>query len=119
MRNVLTCDLITVSPITVLPIPTAPAGVAAAVALARVRVRDLANVEVVQAWIPESWPCSPLDLVALSELGYFVSQSESSAVIECIKRSLTQRGMILACHWRHPIQGYPLDTASGPCSLGR
>jgi hypothetical protein len=83
--------------------------VAAAVGLARERVASLGNVEVVQAWMPQDWPAARFDLVVLGELGYYLAASALSRLIASARRSLAAEGTLLACHWRHPIDGCTLD----------
>ena len=84
-------------------------GIDAAVALARQRVAGLGNVDVAQAWMPRDWPDARFDLVVLSELCYYLSDTTLSQLIVKARRSLNPAGVLLACHWRHPIDGCTLD----------
>ena len=84
-------------------------GAAAAVDLARRRVADLPQVSVVQAWVPEDWPDARFDLIVISELGYFLDRDAVIAVAAKAHASLEAGGDIVACHWRHPIEGWPVD----------
>ena len=52
------------------------------------------------------------DLVVVSEVGYFLSPRDLEDLVERIRRSLTPDGVVLLCHWRHPIHGWPLDAAA-------
>lgn len=80
-----------------------------AVELARRRVAGLDNVTVQQAWVPAQWPQGDrFDLVVLSEFVYYLPPREISALAECVADSLVAGGHVLACHWRHPIDGCPL-----------
>jgi LmbE family N-acetylglucosaminyl deacetylase len=67
------------------------------------------GVEVSRLDLPEEWPQRSLDLVVVSETGYFLSPARLDALIGCIRRSLAPGGVVLACHWRHEIRGWPLD----------
>ncbi|MBV6822093.1 class I SAM-dependent methyltransferase [Pseudomonas sp. PD9R] len=80
-----------------------------AVSLARVRLRDHANVRVEQARIPGDWPEGHFDLIVLSEVGYFLDPGEWLQVIEKTRSSLSPNGAVLACHWLHPIEGCSQD----------
>jgi SAM-dependent methyltransferase len=83
-------------------------GSALAVKAARERLQDVANVEVRQLWLPEEWPEDAFDLVVISELAYYFSTEQLNVVSQCVLRSLTPNGTVLACHWRHPIDGCKL-----------
>jgi SAM-dependent methyltransferase len=81
-----------------------------AVARARRRVRA-PHVAIAQGAVPEDWPDERLDLVVLSELGYFLDAAELDAVAERCADGLVPGGDLVAVHWRGPIEGYPLDGA--------
>lgn len=59
--------------------------------------------------MPQDWPAKTFDLIVLSEFGFYLSASELSTLISCVRTSLDRFGTVLACHWRHPIVGYPLN----------
>lgn len=89
-------------------------GTAAAVALARTRLAAFAHVEVRQAWVPDEWPEGALDLVVISELGYYLGAAGLVALAGRVQSSLSFQalqtsGTVLACHWKHPIAGCTLD----------
>ncbi|MGZ4633413.1 MAG: class I SAM-dependent DNA methyltransferase [Actinomycetes bacterium] len=83
-------------------------GSAAAVETAR---RDLAgrpNVRVEQKTLPDDWPPADIfDLVVLSELGYYFDSAALSTVLDLAIGSLAPGGVLVACHWRHPVSDYP------------
>lgn len=80
-------------------------GAAAAVELARHRVAGLTNVDVVHAWVPDEWPATRFDLIVVSELAYYLDAAALEALAARAVGSLTDGGDIVACHWRHPIEG--------------
>lgn len=83
-----------------------------AVAAARRRLGGLAHVEVREATVPDDWPDVPggaLDLVVLSEVAYFLSPAALDALVERVRDSLAPDGVVLLCHWRHPVRGWVLD----------
>lgn len=74
-----------------------------AVALARARLRDHANVEVVKAWLPEQWPHEKFDLIVLSEFLFYLQPPSLESIAQKVLASIMPGGTILACHWRHPV----------------
>ena len=61
-----------------------------------------------QLRIPQQWPAGPFDLVVLSEIGYYCGSDDLDRMIGAATSSLTDDGVLLACHWRHPVADYPL-----------
>ena len=58
-------------------------------------------------------PCVPgagtRDLVCISEVGYFLSPTELTGLVDRVHGSLTPDGVVVLCHWRHRIDGWVLD----------
>lgn len=79
---------------------------AAAVDRARERVPGV-RVEV--ADIASRVPEGPFDLVVLSEVGYYLDRPTLVRVLGELRAQLTPGGTLLACHWRHPVEAYPLS----------
>lgn len=84
-----------------------------AAALAQARAYwDSDRIEWVEASFPEEWDSivegRVIDLVVISEVGYFLSPPR---MVELARRvsELAPRA-VLACHWRHPIHGWPLNS---------
>lgn len=50
----------------------------------------------------------PFDLVVLSEVGYYLTRASLRQVLAKLCSVLAPGGTLLACHWRHPVQQYPL-----------
>ncbi|MGW6004875.1 hypothetical protein ACWFNS_07275 [Oerskovia enterophila] len=46
--------------------------------------------------------------MVLSEVGYYFSATDLEAVIDRALESMSDDGVLVACHWRHPVDGYPL-----------
>ncbi len=80
-----------------------------AVALARERLGPLDHVSVSHGSVPEHWPDGDLDLVVVSELGYFLSSDGLDGLVARVRASLTEDGVVVLCHWRHDVDGWPLD----------
>jgi len=81
----------------------------AAVKLAQTRLSLFDHVEVRQNRLPGHWPEEKFDLIVFSEIGYYLDRQDLTEVIRHISNSLTADGQLLACHWRPPIEGCPLN----------
>jgi len=57
---------------------------------------------------PGEWPSGEFDLVVLSEVGYYWGDELGHGIRHAID-SLAPDGVLLACHWRHPVAEYPLS----------
>ena len=69
-------------------------------------------MRVEQRTVPREWPEPPelgFDLIVLSEVGYFLSPRDLDDVVEKIRATLAPDGVLVLCHWRHEITGWPLD----------
>lgn len=76
-------------------------------ALAAARERSPAGVEFRSGSVPADWPAGDYDLVLLSEVGYYLDPDDLSALLDLIAADLTPGGVLVACHWRHPVADYP------------
>ena len=81
---------------------------AAAVERARKRVVDLPQVHVQVADVADAVPAGSFDLVVLSEVGYYVDRPTLDRVLADLRARLAPGGTLVACHWRHPVDAYPL-----------
>jgi hypothetical protein len=77
---------------------------AAAVHAAQERCADLPHVQVRQGSLPGDWPAEALDLVVLSEVGYYFDRATAARVADLACDAAT----VLAVHWRHPVADYPI-----------
>jgi SAM-dependent methyltransferase len=81
----------------------------AAVRHAARAVDGFPHVLVEQRMLPQQWPVGErFDLVVLSEVGYYFDTSDLAALLDLAVGSLAPAGVLLACHWRHPVADYPL-----------
>lgn len=83
-----------------------------AVASASERFADRPEVRVRRATVPDDWPPVPeggFDLVVLSEVGYFLSPRRLDELVERLRTDLADDGVLVLAHWRHPVDGWPLD----------
>ena len=58
--------------------------------------------------LPRDWPEGTFDLVVLSEVGYYQDPDGLRELVRRSVASLEQGGTLLAVHWRHPVEDYPL-----------
>jgi hypothetical protein len=79
----------------------------AAVRRARRRTASMHGVRVEHMRHPAQWPPGAFDLVVFSELGYYLETVDLDATIARIRACLDGDAMVLACHWRLPVQGCP------------
>lgn len=82
---------------------------AAPLDVARARLADTPHVRFEQRMMPRDWPDSSFDLIVLSEVGYYLDRPELTRLAELAASALTTDGVLVACHWRHPVAEYPLD----------
>ncbi|MBS3177845.1 MULTISPECIES: PIG-L family deacetylase [unclassified Pseudoclavibacter] len=85
-----------------------------ALRLAEERLTGSEHVELVLATLPRDWAAldvadGQLDLVVLSETGYYLAEDELCELIARSRRALAPAGVLVLCHWRGPIVGWPLD----------
>lgn len=80
-----------------------------AVDRARATLAGHDGVQVRRLDLPEQWPDGSFDLVVVSETGYFLSPGRLATLTDRISGSLAPGGVVLACHWRHEIRGWPMD----------
>ena len=59
--------------------------------------------------MPGDWPDEQFDLIVLSEVGYYLDANDLKQLIDARTSRLTADGQLLACHWRPPIDGCPLN----------
>ncbi|MGH3094503.1 MAG: class I SAM-dependent DNA methyltransferase [Streptosporangiales bacterium] len=77
--------------------------------LARKRLSGCSQVRVERMAVPYEWPEGErFDLIVLSELGYYLDRDAVVRLMKLTAESLDPGGTVVACHWRHPVEGYPL-----------
>ncbi|MEO7980021.1 MAG: SAM-dependent methyltransferase [Sporichthyaceae bacterium] len=79
-----------------------------AVAATQAAVADRPHVTVEQRSVPADWPAGEFDLVVVSELGYYLDAPELGDLVDRTLGALAPGGSLLLCHWRHPVDDYPL-----------
>ncbi len=78
----------------------------AAVDRARERVGGAARIERADALT--EFPAGRFELVVLSEVGYYFDRAGLERVLDSVEAALADDGTLVACHWRHPVDDYPL-----------
>ena len=83
-------------------------GNASAVATASARLADQHHVEVRHLLLPSGWPAGTFDLIVISEIGYYLGEQGLDALLDHAHSALLPGGVLLGCHWRHPIDSCSL-----------
>lgn len=79
-----------------------------ALASARQRLDDVTStVRLLEGDVRAEFPDGVFDAVVLSEVGYYWSEQDLRRVLDAIEKALTPDGVLIACHWRHPIPDAP------------
>ncbi|MCI2957222.1 PIG-L family deacetylase [Agromyces atrinae] len=65
------------------------------------------DVVLEQRSLPGDWPEGEFDLIVISEVGYYWGDDDLDLAIDRSIGSLTDDGILVACHWRHPVDDYP------------
>lgn len=63
------------------------------------------RVELRQGGLPSDWPAGQFDLILLSEVGYYLDGEDCRRLAEL---AVTSARDVIAVHWRHPVDDYPL-----------
>jgi hypothetical protein len=77
-----------------------------AIALAVAAETDHSNIELRQGAVPQDWPEQSFDLIVLSEVGYYLDTRDCRRLGHLAANSTRD---LLAVHWRHPVDDYPLS----------
>ncbi|HWL02060.1 MAG TPA: bifunctional PIG-L family deacetylase/class I SAM-dependent methyltransferase [Microbacteriaceae bacterium] len=86
---------------------------------ARRRLQGRDDIEFSRRAIPHAWPDGSFDLVVLSEVGYYWDDADLATALDRSIDSLTPDGVLVACHWRHPVAEYPRSGDSVHAALAR
>ncbi|ALE93794.1 hypothetical protein AOC05_18105 [Arthrobacter alpinus] len=81
---------------------------AEAAASAKLRLATIEHAHILHSTLPQEWPPGRFDLFVLSETGYYFTAEELSEVVGKMAASALPDTCVAACHWRHPIAGWPL-----------
>jgi SAM-dependent methyltransferase len=79
-----------------------------AVDQARRRLVDRGHVRIERADIREGLPPGPFDLVLISEVAYYLARQEVEELAQSIRGRLAAGAEVVLCHWRWPVDDYPL-----------
>lgn len=77
--------------------------------VARRRLAGRHGVRLEQRRVPQEWPAGSFDLIVLAEVGYYSSTADLATLVDCAAGALVPDGVLVACHWRHPVADYPLS----------
>lgn len=79
-----------------------------ALAAAEKRLAGHDHVRVARWALGGAWPQESFDLVVLSEVLYYLGRPLLEQVVVEATAALRPDGVLLAVHWRHPVEDYPL-----------
>ncbi|WP_205875244.1 SAM-dependent methyltransferase [Mycobacterium camsae] len=68
----------------------------------------LDGVTLMRGSLDEPWPGGPFDLLVLSEIAYYLSADTLAQVMRRECPRLLPGATVIAAHWRHPVDDYPL-----------
>lgn len=88
-------------------------------ALSAARTRVPSSGRLVQGSVPDDWPAGTYDLIVLSEVGYYLDGADLARLLALVERDLAPGGVVVACHWRHPVEDYPLNGDQVHAALAR
>ncbi len=71
--------------------------------------RVTSGVTFAQGSLDDPWPEGPFDLVVLSEVGYYLDAPLLTEVLHREIPRLAAGATVLAAHWRHAVEDYPID----------
>ncbi|MDY7528218.1 MULTISPECIES: bifunctional PIG-L family deacetylase/class I SAM-dependent methyltransferase [unclassified Cryobacterium] len=77
--------------------------------IARERLAGRPGVRFARMTLPGEWPSGVFDLIVVSEVGYYLATADLERFFQRCRGSLAPGGVLLACHWRHPVPEYPLS----------
>lgn len=87
----------------------------AADALAQAAAAVPDHVDLVRGAVPADWPAGPFDLVVLSEVAYYLDRPALEVLGD---RAMGCAAEVIAVHWRHPVDDYPLGGDDVHAALG-
>ncbi|MCI4657253.1 PIG-L family deacetylase [Cryobacterium zhongshanensis] len=77
--------------------------------IARERLGGRPGVSFERMTLPGEWPSGLFDLIVVSEVGYYLATIDLERFFQRCRDSLAPGGVLIACHWRHPVPEYPLS----------
>ena len=78
----------------------------------------LSGVDVQQRDARTNLPDGPFDLIVVSEVGYYFDVPALDRFLYELKGALAEGGTLVACHWRHDVDDYPLTGDDVHAALG-
>jgi LmbE family N-acetylglucosaminyl deacetylase/SAM-dependent methyltransferase len=78
-------------------------------AIETARSRDIENARFEVMDVAAGLPDGTFDLIVLSEVGYYLVLDDLTALLAQVTEHLSEGGVLVACHWRHPVADYPIS----------
>ncbi len=95
------CDLVTSTDVAAAALQRADQRLRAAGQRGRVELRRHS--------LEQPWPAGDFDLIVLSEVGYYLGAETLRTILHREHLRLASADTIVAAHWRHPVDDYPLS----------
>ncbi|MCV7176120.1 class I SAM-dependent DNA methyltransferase [Mycolicibacterium sphagni] len=64
------------------------------------------------------WPAGDFDLVVISEVAYYFDAAALRAILDREVPRLPSNATVIAAHWRHPVDDYPLSGDAANAIIG-
>jgi len=82
-----------------------------AAAMARRRLADFPQVQVIRGAIPDAVPEQQFDLIVASEILYYLTPDDLDRTLGLVRARLVSGGRLVAVHWRPPGPERPFSAA--------
>ncbi len=89
---------------------------AQAIDRAKAALADCPGVTLERRAVPDDWPSGTFDLIVLSEVGYYCA--DPAELAGRVHASLSDDGMLAACHWRRDAAMHPQTAERVHAALG-
>jgi SAM-dependent methyltransferase len=83
-----------------------------AVDAAGARLSGWPGAQVRRLSVPTEWPDGTFDLIVVSEIAYYYNETGARDLGSRAAASLAGDGVVVLCHWLHPVADYPMTGAA-------
>lgn len=90
----------------------------AALETTRERLGQRSNLTLTRASLDAQWPGADVDLVVISEVAYYLSGDTLRRVLDRECARLAAGATLIAAHWRHAVDDYPLSGDQANALIG-
>jgi trans-aconitate methyltransferase len=90
----------------------------AALDTTRGRIGERPDLTLVRSSLDAPWPGADVDLVVISEVAYYLSGPTLRSVLDRESARLAAGATVVAAHWRHAVDDYPLSGDQANALIG-